>query len=45
MTRSRYLDSERLKDGERWDDGFMHGLSHSWVVVSATTDVHRSFAW
>ena len=28
-----YLDSERLEDGERWDSGFMDGLSASWIVV------------
>lgn len=28
-----YLDSERLEDGERWDSGFMNGLSESWIVV------------
>ena len=28
-----YLDSERLADGERWDSGFMDGLSESWIVV------------
>ena len=28
-----YLDATRLEDGQRWDTGFMEGLSKSWVVV------------
>jgi hypothetical protein len=28
-----YLDQVRLEDGERWDNGFMQGLSTSWVAV------------
>ena len=28
-----YLDQERLKDGERWDDGFLGALKTSWIVV------------
>eukprot|EP01047_Picozoa_sp_COSAG01_P013576 COSAG01_NODE_641_length_14573_cov_17.634637_9_plen_336_part_00 len=28
-----YLDQVRLKDGERWDVGFMAGLSKSWIVI------------
>jgi hypothetical protein len=28
-----FLDQIRLKDGERWDTGFMAGLSSSWIVV------------
>ena len=33
-----YLDATRLEDGQRWDTGFMEGLSKSWVflpIVSA----------
>jgi hypothetical protein len=28
-----YLDQTRLEDGQRWDSGFMEGLSQSWVFV------------
>ena len=28
-----YLDQTRLEDGQRWDSGFMEGLSRSWVFV------------
>ena len=28
-----YLDATRLEDGQRWDTGFMEGLSKSWVFV------------
>ena len=28
-----YLDQTRLEDGHRWDQGFMEGLSKSWVFV------------
>lgn len=28
-----YLDQVCLEDGERWDSGFMAGLSNSWIVV------------
>ena len=28
-----YLDQTRLEDGQRWDSGFMEGLSKSWVFV------------
>eukprot|EP01045_Picozoa_sp_COSAG04_P009171 COSAG04_NODE_525_length_13096_cov_16.943602_2_plen_592_part_00 len=28
-----YLDQERLEDGQRWDSGFMEGLTKSWVFV------------
>ena len=28
-----YLDATRLEDGQRWDTGFMKGLSKSWVFV------------
>ena len=28
-----YLDHTRLEDGQRWDQGFMEGLSKSWVFV------------
>ena len=28
-----YLDQRRLKDGSRWDVGFMEGLGSTWVVV------------
>jgi hypothetical protein len=28
-----YLDQVCLEDGERWDSGFMNGLSNSWIVV------------
>ena len=28
-----YLDQTRLEDGQRWDSGFMQGLSQSWVFV------------
>jgi hypothetical protein len=28
-----YLDQVRLEDGQRWDQGFMSGLSASWIMV------------
>ena len=28
-----YLDTERLKDGSRWDEGFMQSLGSTWIVV------------
>ena len=28
-----YLDQTRLEDGQRWDSGFMEGLSRSWVFL------------
>ena len=28
-----YLDQQRLEDGQRWDSGFMEGLTKSWVFV------------
>ena len=28
-----YLDQTRLEDGQRWDIGFMQGLSRSWVFL------------
>ena len=28
-----YLDQKRLKDGQRWDDGFLSALKRTWIVV------------
>ena len=28
-----FLDGPRLEDGKRWEDGFINGLSRSWVFV------------